>query len=158
MYVDGDRDLPTIVGTGTEDYIGTGWGQGTFANRFQGCLVADAKLGQYSFYRYHVPDPVFFHKDIRVTIQGMGGDVKENILTLLKRGVPVIPVSVEEGGMFTKLLETGADLASHPSGPKAWVNVYRRDDWSAVALFYLDRPENGLPRIAGVGERTEGLQ
>jgi hypothetical protein len=27
MYLDGDTDLPTLVGTGTEDYIGTAWGQ-----------------------------------------------------------------------------------------------------------------------------------
>jgi hypothetical protein len=157
MYVDGDRDLPTIVGTGTEDYIGTGWGQGTFAHRFQGALVADAKAGQYTFYRYHVPDPVYFHRDIRVTIQVMGGAEKEKILELLTRGVPVIPVSVDDNGRLTKLLEEGIDLKSHPAGPKAWTNVYRRDDWSAVALFYLDKPENGLTSIAAVERRTEGL-
>jgi hypothetical protein len=28
MYLDGDKNLPTIVGTGTEDYISTAWGQG----------------------------------------------------------------------------------------------------------------------------------
>ena len=49
MYVDGDRDLPTIVGTGTEDYIGTGWGEGQFHTRYQGSLIADGKRGQYGF-------------------------------------------------------------------------------------------------------------
>lgn len=57
MFLDGDGALPTLVGTGTEDYIGTGWGQGVFKGRFQGCLVSDDRAGQYVFYRFHVPDP-----------------------------------------------------------------------------------------------------
>ena len=40
IYLDGDSDLPTLNGTGTEDYIGTGWGQGLFTHLYQGCLVA----------------------------------------------------------------------------------------------------------------------
>jgi hypothetical protein len=68
-------------------------------------------------------------------------------------------VSVDEGGKFRKLAETDevVNLQELDAPKDAWVNVYRRDDWSAVALFYLDRPENGLPRLAGVAERTEGL-
>ncbi len=31
VYLDGDPVLPTLCGTGTEDYIGTGWGQGHYA-------------------------------------------------------------------------------------------------------------------------------
>jgi hypothetical protein len=34
----------------------------------------------------------------------------------------------------------------------------RADDWSAVAYFYLDRPENGLPPLAPVAERVAGLE
>ena len=30
IYLDGDRELPTLVGTGTEDYVGTAWGQGEY--------------------------------------------------------------------------------------------------------------------------------
>ncbi len=33
----------------------------------------------------------------------------------------------------------------------------RADDWSACAYFYLDRPVNGLPRLAPVAERVAGL-
>src|SRR5689334_15514685 len=36
IYLDGDRERPTLNGTGTEDYIGTGYGQGAYAHRFQG--------------------------------------------------------------------------------------------------------------------------
>ncbi len=158
MYLDGDTELPTIAGTGTEDYIGTGWGQGVYHNRFQGSMVADERTGQYGFYRYHIPDPVYFHKEARVTIQQMGGAPKDKIIELLKKGVAVKPVSIDDNGRFLKLLEMPpAPLESIPTSPTAWTNVYRRDDWSAVALFYLDSPENGLPGIAPAGKRTEGL-
>lgn len=159
MYVDGDQDLPTIIGTGTEDYIGTGWGQGVFHGRFQGSLISDQKAGQYSFYRYHVPDPIYFHRDIRVTIQQIGGDTKANISALMKKGVSVTPVSIDDEGRFHNLLESSpaTSLDQHPAPPTAWTNAYRRDDWSAVALFYLDSPQNGLPSLAPVAQRIEAI-
>ena len=43
MYLDGDSDSPTLVGTGTEDYLGSGWGQDQFANLYQGSHVVDSK-------------------------------------------------------------------------------------------------------------------
>src|SRR5687768_1726237 len=46
MYLDGDSQFPTLIGTGTEDYIGSAWGQGQFAHRYQGCPVADEKNKQ----------------------------------------------------------------------------------------------------------------
>src|SRR4029079_5990915 len=55
VYLDGDTDLPTLCGTGTEDYIGTAWGQGRFAHLYQGCPVADGEAMAYCFYRYHIP-------------------------------------------------------------------------------------------------------
>jgi hypothetical protein len=80
MYLDGDTEYPTLIGTGTEDYIGTGWGQKPFAGRYQGCYVSDDEAHIYSFYRYHVPDPVYFEKSARVTIQQIGGTSKKNVL------------------------------------------------------------------------------
>lgn len=45
MYVDGDGALPTLAGTGIEDYIGTAWGQGVYAHRTQGSLESDPQSG-----------------------------------------------------------------------------------------------------------------
>lgn len=159
MYIDGDTEYPTIAGTGTEDYIGTGWGQGVYHNRFQGALLGDKAAGQYTFYRYHIPDPVYFHKDIRVTIQTMGGDSKDKIVEAMKKGVPLQPVTIDDDGKLVKLLEGAAppSLETHPAPASSWVNVYRRDDWSVVAFFYLDSPESGLPALPAVTERTAGL-
>ncbi|MDQ3751128.1 MAG: DUF2961 domain-containing protein [Acidobacteriota bacterium] len=72
MYLDGDTSLPTIAGTGTEDYIGTAWGQGKFAHLYQGSPVADEKAMRWSFYRYHVVDPIYFYRDARITMQQIG--------------------------------------------------------------------------------------
>ncbi len=159
MYIDGDNLLPTIAGTGTEDYIGTGWGQDLFQMRFEGCTLADKDTRQYAFYRYHIPDPIYFHKDLRVTIQQMGGDTKANVLKMLQQGADVRPVSVSSKAGFEKLLDGPAkyDLSKDPAPNDAWVNILERQDVSAVALFYLDSPENGLPPIPSAQARTEAL-
>lgn len=159
MYIDGDADLPTIAGTGTEDYIGTGWGQGKFQMRYQGCLVAENQSAEFAFYRYHVPDPVYFYKDIRVTLQQMGGAPKKQVVELLKKGVEIKPVSIDTDGNFIKLLESDPpiDLLRHDSPDDAWVNMYRRDDVCATAFFYLDAPTNGLSELPDVAARTAGL-
>lgn len=156
VYLNGDERLPTLVGTGTEDYIGTGWGQKPYADRYQGCLVADDARGLYSFYRYHVPDPVYWDREGRVTIQQMGGDSKTNVIKMLKTGTPsIIPVTASHAGGVDCLLDLPqpVDLEKHPSPPNAWTNYFRRDDVCAVALFYLDRPQSNLPALAPVAER-----
>src|SRR4030095_11372187 len=55
FYLDGDSKYPSMNGTGTEDYIGTGWGQGVYTHMYQGCTIADEKNKKYTFYRFHIP-------------------------------------------------------------------------------------------------------
>lgn len=159
IYLDGDGKFPTLVGTGTEDYIGTAYGQGVFAHQFQGCLIADNETGRYAFYRYHIPDPVYFARDIRVTIQLMGGWNKDKVAGLIKNEAPLIPVSVHKpSGEFVKLLEQPEEMdVAAPDFPDGWVNFYRQDDVSSTAYFYLDKPENDLPELGPVDLRTIGL-
>lgn len=78
FYIDGDSQFPTIAGTGTEDYFGADWGfPAIFSTPYVGNVLdhksKDVGVGtQWSLYRWHVPDPVNFHKDLRVTIQDLG--------------------------------------------------------------------------------------
>jgi hypothetical protein len=153
IYLDGDTDLPTLVGTGTEDYVGTAYGQGEFSNRYQGSILIDNKGLNWTFYRHHIPDPIFFHSDIRVTIQQMGGASKKAVLELLEKGVQVQPISVHNDRQFVGLMEGEGKELSDESVPEGWTNMYRRDDVSAVALFYLDKPANQLPAIAPLSQR-----
>ena len=85
FYLDGDTDLPTVCGTGTEDYFGGAWnfdvpGQGytSYSTPFLGLPQILRPDGLYrsqqrfGMYRWHLPDPVRFATDIRVTIQALG--------------------------------------------------------------------------------------
>ena len=159
MFMDGDSKYPTINGTGSEDYIGSAWGLGTFVNQYQGCTVANDSTGEFNFYRWHIPDAVYFEKDIQVHFQQMGGWMRDRVRELVKSGAPLIPVTVDDGKQFYRLL----DMPNHPkledaAFPNGWVNFYRTDDYSAVAYFYLDKPESGLPPLAPVSVRTEDLE
>jgi Protein of unknown function (DUF2961) len=157
----GADEYPTLCGTGTEDYIGTGWGQGIYAHRTQGCLIADKARRQWAFYRYHIDDPIYFDESCEVAIQTIGGSGKVHVIELQGRGTPLIPVSIDAGAEngFARLMELDqpVDLQS-AAIPAGWCNFWRQDDWSSTAYFYLDSPEGGLPLIAAAPMRTAGLE
>lgn len=95
FYLDGDKDYPTICGTGTEDYFGGAW---SFASQENGKTIEqtyctpflgypfysrhdDSVHNDYhnddcppmrGFYRWHIMDPICFSEDIRVTLQQIG--------------------------------------------------------------------------------------
>lgn len=138
IYIDGDTDHPTLCGTGTEDYIGTGWGQGEYAQMSQGSLLSDEEGGRYVFYRLHANDPIYFHENIKVCIQNIGGASKENLLAAKSAGAACKIVSHDspQGG-FTQLFDS--DFVLSDESQEGWYNFYRQDDFSSVAYFYLDR-------------------
>jgi len=159
MYLDGDLDFATLVGTGAEDYPGTAWGMGAFNHRDQGILVSQDD--GYAFYRHHNRDAIFFHEDIRVTMQQIGGALKHQLLEMERRVGPIRVVSVntnQPSRRFIKALDEDLSLADPRIQMDDWCNFEREgDDWAACAYFYLDRPENGLPPLAPVADRTIGL-
>ncbi len=86
FYMDGDSKFPTINGTGTEDYF---CGSYNFENHktheYQPFSTAYTGLPQviqpdglyrsqqrFGLYRWHIPDPIRFEKDLKVTIQDLG--------------------------------------------------------------------------------------
>jgi hypothetical protein len=156
MYLDGDSLYPTINGTGSEDYLGSGWGLGTFANLYQGCTVADDLSREYNFYRLHIPDAIYFNKDIRVAIQQIGGGDIEEVKSLQKKGINLQPVSIDNDTRFYRLFELkDSTLENYSNG---WVNFYRIDDYAVTAYFYLDKPVNDLPPLANINERVKRLK
>lgn len=158
MYLDGDTQFPTLTGTGTEDYIGTGWGQGAYAQMYQGCPVADTTNRQWAFYRYHIPDPVYFFSNIRVTIQQMGGDMRDNVRSFVKAGARLIPVTVAVQNGFVNLFDQKPALQlTDAAFPDGWTNFYRLDNYSSTAYFYLDKPVSNLSPLPSLNVRTEGL-
>jgi len=152
MYIDNDEKYPTINGTGTEDYIGTAWGQGEYTNLYQGCTMADNSAKKYAFYRFHIPDVIGFHQNFRATIQQIGGGMRDEVRTLLKNDVKLKPVSLAYPGGFRRLLDDPKDIFDEDF-PQGWVNFYRIDDYSATSYFYLDKPSTGLSELPAVADR-----
>jgi hypothetical protein len=159
LFMDGDTQFPTIVGTGTEDYIGSAWGLGTFANLYQGCTIANDSLGQYNFYRWHVPDAIYFNKDIKVILQQIGGWGRNELRELYKKGVNFKPITIDGPDGFVRLLDMpDAPILTDEKFPDGWVNFYRVDDYSAVSYFYLNKPVSTLPPMVAVEQRTKNVK
>lgn len=147
IYLDGDRRFPTLCGTGTEDYILTSWGQGRYSNLYSGCHLADQERMRFCFYRYHVPDPIYFRREIRATIQQIGWCDPTARKEMHFAGHAPLPA-----GRGRKPL----DLS--PAAPRSDLGLFERaDDWSSCAYFYLDSPENELPPLDPPAKRIEGL-
>ena len=85
FFLDGDADWPTICGTGTEDYFGGAWNfehpkgeYGVYSTPYLGLPQVIKPDGLYAanqrfgMYRWHVPDPIRFKDELRVTIQALG--------------------------------------------------------------------------------------
>jgi len=157
IYLDGDGQHPTLAGTGTEDYIGTAWGQDKFSQRTTGCPIHDRDSKSWCFYRYHVDDPVFFDTDCRVTLQNMGGISGAKLKELSARGAKFQIVTVAKESGIVNLLEMDEPWAiDDPRIGDSWTNFWRQDDLSATAYFYLDSPTNDLPVLQSLEERTRG--
>ncbi len=99
FFIDSDTNRPTICGTGVEDYFGGAWCYwkmdeqdatdyriGTYSTPFLGYHFhtnnANRKINNYAqegvpchgLYRWHIQDPIYFQKGLRVTIQDIGHD------------------------------------------------------------------------------------
>lgn len=71
IFIDGEP-LPSIVGTGTEDYYGMAWcPTQEYCAPFHGLPLPGGPnwSGRVTWYRYHILDPIYFEKSIRVTIE-----------------------------------------------------------------------------------------
>jgi hypothetical protein len=84
FFMDGDDEFPTICGTGTEDYFcgsynfDVGGQYREFNTPYAGMPQVIRPDGTYQsqqrfgLYRWHIPDPIRFDNDLRVTIQALG--------------------------------------------------------------------------------------
>ena len=129
IFIDGDQDFATLVGTGAEDYVGSAWELGEFVNLDQGCIT---KIGNaVSMYRFHVNDPVWFHNNIRVTLQAMGGGSDLTVKSFSEENAPYTLVSCDDGvfrGIF------GADIPLDEV--HGYTNFFCQDHYRTVAYYY----------------------
>ena len=123
FYMDGDKEFPTICGTGTEDYFCGSYGfivPGTdkyqeFTTLYAGMPQVISPHGSeetqtcFGLYRWHIMDPVRFEKDLKVTIQALGW---------------------RSGGRYLPL----------------------KDDISSVAFWYQAEPHAAFPKLPSKDE------
>jgi hypothetical protein len=93
FFMDGDKQFPTIIGTGTEDYFCGSYDWDTKRKVAEGVEVVDYTeytgpytglhqvirgdghyqvMQRFGMYRWHINDPIRFEKDLKVTIQALG--------------------------------------------------------------------------------------
>lgn len=126
IYLDGDTEWPTICGTGSEDYCGSGWGLGEFTAREMGAPLSGEKY--VSFYRFHARDPIYFSRDLRVTWQQIGNDGTYE---------PADPA-----GPLAEFIRTGRYKKDHWGG-----NFERVDDVCSTAYWYQTLPTQPFPEF-----------
>ncbi len=140
VYLDGDDALPTICGTGLEDYVGSAWGMGPHATPFGGAPLmvgqdvgAGPLAGQpefVGFYRWHLPDPIMFTSKLRVTIQQIGAALfftgQESQMAAYERTNP------PAGAGWVRDLGPGLI---------AWGIVERVDDYCTTSFVYCAQPQ-----------------
>ncbi len=76
FYIDGEQ-IPSIQGTGTEDYFGDAWGFREFAGSFHGVPLYEGPLAgdRVTAYRWHIADPIRFRKSLKFSIEHRGSVV-----------------------------------------------------------------------------------
>lgn len=86
FFMDGDKEYPTICGTGTEDYFCGSYNfENQVTHQYQEYTTPYAGLCQvirpdgvyqsqqrFGMYRWHITDPIRFEEDLKVTIQALG--------------------------------------------------------------------------------------
>jgi len=93
FYIDGDKEFPTICGTGTEDYFCGSYDFDTKSKNEAGVEKVDYTkfctpysglhqvipgdghykvMQRFGLYRWHIMDPIRFDKDLKITIQDLG--------------------------------------------------------------------------------------
>jgi Protein of unknown function (DUF2961) len=153
FYRDGDTTHPTYCGTGLEDYVGSAWGMGAHATPYQGAPLIVAppadpqapiprKPDFVGFYRWHIPDPMVFEREMRATIQQIGA-------LLVPKGAEHL---MEDWGKRYTLAGngwvTGEPLANSPL--HAFAIAERVDDYCAAAFVYAREPQS-VPRLDVAG-------
>jgi hypothetical protein len=142
FYLDGDKDFPTIAGTGEEDYFLGSYSyfkhdpkgpyvETSYSSAYAGFLATQPRVidadyfrpdgdRRYGEYRWHILDPVRFRHALKVTIQNLGW----------------------KGASGTKILGDGTYLPLH-------------DDLSSVAYWYQAEPHAPFPKLPGDAVLTD---
>jgi hypothetical protein len=157
FYIDGAAE-PVLNGTGTEDYFSDAWGFRRFNNPFYGVSLweGDRIDDHGTAYRWHIADPVRFHKSLKVAIEHKGvtfkpdGSLKsgfeerfDNLSSVAfwyqrgkaKRYASMPPAA--ERLVRPTILEAEALAEAVKSRPEGKTEVQKGDQWSGGTQFFF---------------------
>ncbi len=173
VYRDGDTDLPTICGTGLEDYVGSAWGMDRHATPYAGVPVhvrkerskdqaVEAMPDFVGFYRWHLPDPIVFNATLTVTIQQIGAvtiphgpDARRRLLGYTPAGLGwMVAPEADLSPAMREFMQSPRirELLKRPEARKMAGQMYafgiaeRVDDYCAAAFLYCREPQP-VPRL-----------
>lgn len=144
VYLDGDREYPTLCGTGVEDYVASAWGQDYYCDLYHGSQIYDEENMEVACYRLHIPDPVYFHENIKVTVQQIGGIDTNDELNKARFHFNQLTT-----GFHYRSIK-GHDI-NFPAvdGSVVLPELFEReDDWSCCTWFYYEKPVSCLPALS----------
>jgi hypothetical protein len=144
IYLDGDGEYPTICGTGVEDYVSTAWGQGYFCNQYHGSQIYDTENMEIACYRLHIPDPIYFHENIRVTVQQIGGIDTNDELNKARLHFNTI----QKGLQYRSVDGHSIDFSAVDGSIVMPELFERQDDWSCCTYFYYHKASSSLPILS----------
>ncbi len=158
FYIDGDTTHPTICGTGTEDYLCSGWGMAQHEAIYTGVNYIrtdpNTKWDQFvSFYRFHVLDPIYFQSGLRVELQQLGAPSAD---FLGEHGVAKqggTHATEELKAAYAKYGWVGPHV--HP-GMSDWL-FDRSDDYCSTVYWYQKVTGTPLPPLPSRAERIRGV-
>ena len=83
FYIDGE-EMPSLRGTGTEDYFCDAWGFRPFCRPYYGVPLYEGVLAGdcLTAYRWHLQDPIPFTKSLKATIEHRGSIFTEQAVEL----------------------------------------------------------------------------
>ena len=138
FYLDGDKDYPTICGTGTEDYIGFAWGMTERCTPQAGCPLCDDERGRYAIYRFHGRDPIYFAKELRLTVQQIGCGSRTAAKAAFGKDADIYSAWGEAEDAETCYYE-------------------RSDDYCSTAYWYQTLPSPAFPELPDRAARSADL-
>lgn len=100
IFIDGE-ELPSINGTGSEDYFNHAWGMQKNQSLYTGTIIHETTVEGYQVsYRFHITDPIHFKTGLKVTMEhGHANHLSDDwastaywYQTLPSKGVTIAPV------------------------------------------------------------------
>jgi len=135
VFIDGEA-LPSIVGTGTEDYFNSSWcPKEIYGHPYFGWARVNDEtgwLGRTHAYRFHIADPFYFDKSMRFTIEhGHNNCLTLDLATVAywyqSEAASLTPIPDKEGRKLLPLIG--------PSEIHKWRDAWRTDKGKGSKLW-----------------------